>query len=1011
MMPFPGVITKPFSVLLVILIAILKLPILQAQAIDFDKQIAPILVSRCLECHQGVEPEAGLSLTNSALALRGGEHGPSLVPGKAAQSLLWKRVENDEMPPDAPLEDSEKELLQNWIEQGASWNNRSIDLYSITTDSRAGRDWWALQPLSNPTPPKADAKSWVRNPIDAFILEELQKNNLEPASEADPRALVRRLYFDLIGLPPTPQQINNFVSDSSEKAYQQLVTDLLDSKHYGERWGRHWLDVVRFGESDGFERNFQRDHAWHYRDWVIRALNEDMPYDQFVTMQLIGDQLSDKVEGAAATGFWVAGVHNTTVGGSRRMKLLARQDEIEEVLATVGQTFVGLTINCARCHDHKFDPITQKEYYQLASAISGLGYGNRVLTLAAEQKKLESINQEISVLQTELVSIDEEARRQVINARKSGKLDIPTPPVPIARWEFDGDLRDSVGTLHGKAVGNARIENGTLVLDGKSFVETPALKQAISAKTLEAWVQLDNLDQRGGAAISLETLDGNVFDAIVFGEREPKRWMAGSNVFARTESFAGTEETQAVDRPIHVAMVYQADGTIICFRDGKPYGKPIRKAALQAFVPGEMEILFGLRHKPGAGNRFLKATIHRAALYDRALSGQEVAASNGNALEYVTEQQIVQSLNRPQQERRVKLKSLIEQKSAERDRQAEQAKVTIYTLNAGSGATTNLLLRGDPEKAGEIVTPASTSAIAELSGDFDLPADAPEAERRRKLAEWITDKDNPLFARVMANRMWHYHFGSGIVDTPSDFGFNGGRPSHPRLLEFLAWQFREHGFRLKRLHRLIVSSSTYRQTSAELPTTAQTRGNRIDSENRLLWRGNPRRLEAEVIRDAMIQVAGEMDDTIGGPSFRDVSVNLINGTTYYEPLDVLDPTTLRRTVYRFNPRGGRSALLDTFDCPDSAATTPRRTVTTTPLQSLSLMNNSFVIQMAEAFAKNVAAQAGENPADQIQLAWQRSIGREPTEQETHLSMRLAEQHGLPALCRGLFNLNEFVVID
>ena len=984
--------------------------LLQAQSIDFDKQIAPILVSSCLECHQGTEPKGGLNLSALALFKKGGDSGAAVVAGNAADSLLWDRVSSDEMPPKQTLNKQEKAVLKQWIEEGANWGTTTLDLFSITTDHRAGRDWWSLIPLCDVSPP--DIKSdWIRNEIDAFVLRRLKAEGLRPSTKADPRTLIRRLYFDLIGLPPMPEQVAAFVSDPSEAAYQKVVDELLQSKHYGERWGRHWLDVVRFGESDGFERNHQRNNAWHYRDWVIRAFNNDMPYDQFVRTQLVGDQLVGGLEGAAATGFWVAGVHNTVVGGSKRMKQLARQDEIEEVIAAVGQAFVGLTLNCARCHDHKFDPISQTEYYQFASAISGLGFGERGVAIPAEQAKLIDFDQQIAPLRRELAAIDKDARDKAIASRRQDGAGAVELPPAMSRWAFENDLNDSVGHLHGTAHGKARVENGALVLDGNSFVETRPVGKEITEKTLEAWVQLDNLDQRGGGAMSIESRDGRVFDAIVFGETEPKRWMAGSNGFVRTVSFGDAEEADAVERPVHMALVYQKDGTIIGYRDGRPYGHSIRKSEVQSYPKGTTEILFGLRHKPGGGNRFLSGRIHRAALYDRALSPVEIATSADNPDAFVSEGQLIAALEETDRKHRASLKAQIAELAKARDQQAAKVNRKIYTLVAGNGQTTNVLLGGDPDNIGEVVSPSTTAAISGLSADFGLAPDAPEAERRQKLAEWVTHENNPLFARVIVNRAWHYHFGTGIVDTPNDFGFNGGRPSHPELLDYLAWQFRRNDLRLKWLHRLIVNSSTYQQAVQGRTESAWGEAAEKDAPNRLLWRANVRRLEAESLRDAILRVSGRLNEKLGGPSFVDVSVTYNNGTTYYEPIDVDGPEFFRRTVYRFNPRGGRSALLDTFDCPDPSSTAPRRSVTTTPLQSLSLMNNPLVVRMADYFANRIRADAGEDDTEYITRAWQLAIARDPTDSERTLSEQLVEKHGLSALCRGLFNVNEFVVIE
>ena len=983
-----------------------------ADQVDFDADVAPILVTRCLDCHSGSAPKGGLSLAAKESALAGGESGKSLLPKDLENSLLWQRIADDEMPPKHPLPASERKIIARWIKQGAQWGTSPIDRFARSTDLRAGRDWWSLQPLpKQPRPPQVSSP-WATTDIDAFVWEKLSQQGLQPAPPANPRALIRRLYFDLIGLPPTPAQVEAFVANPTREAYEQIVEELLASQHYGERWGRHWLDVVRFGESDGFERNSPRKNSWPYRDWVIQAFNDDLPYDQFVKMQLIGDQLQKNVDGASATGFWVAGVHNTVVGGSKRMKDLARQDELEEVLATVGQTFLGLTVNCARCHDHKFDPVTQKEFYQMASAISGLGFGERTEKSPADADQLREVEQQLSGLRKQLSEIETRARKAIIAARKRGEFKTPEPPTAYARWEFDGDLRDAIGDLHGKTMGNAKVENGALVLEGTSFVQTPPVKQEIQEKTLEAWVQLTDLDQQGGGAISIETLDGQVFDSIVFGERERQRWMPGSNGFARSDSFQGTAEAEAFKRPIHLTIVYHADGTITGYRDGKPYGQSVRKAPLQKYTSGAAEIVFGLRHKPAGSNKHLKAKLHRAAFYDRALSAAEVAASAGNAIDYVTEEQLVKWLDDDAQAARADLQRQVADVQRVRDDLNARANRKIYTLTPRQGARTNVLLRGDPERPGKLVAPGGVAAIEGVNANFELTPDAPESERRRALATWITAHSNPLFARVIVNRVWHYHFGQGLVDTPNDFGFNGGRPSHPKLLDWLAVWFRDHDYRIKELHRLIVTSNTWQQAGYPPQTSSAKQDPKTkDAGNRFLWRMTPRRLEAECVRDAMLAVAGKLNRHMGGPSFEDVSIIGNNGTTYYEPIEVKGESHFRRTVYRFNPRGGRSALLDTFDCPDPAATAPRRAVTTTPLQALSLLNNSFVLRMSAAFAERVKTQAGANETAQVDLAWKLAVAREPTAEERELSMRLVRQHGLPALCRGLFNANEFVIIE
>jgi hypothetical protein len=330
----------------------------------------------------------------------------------------------------------------------------------------------------------------------------------------------------------------------------------------------------------------------------------------------------------------------------------------------------------------------------------------------------------------------------------------------------------------------------------------------------------------------------------------------------------------------------------------------------------------------------------------------------------------------------------------------------IYTMNPGNPAEIRFLTRGDIELEGDLVSPGAVASVFGADANFELQPDASDADRRRKLADWITSPDNPLFSRVMANRVWQYHFGNGLVTTASDFGFNGGQPSHPELLDWLAGHFTANGLRLKPLHRLIVTSAAYRQSSA-----TNTNAKQIDAENRLLWRMAPRRLEAEAVRDAILSAAGKLNTTMGGPGFQDVKLVPNNGTTYYEPFDADGDEFFRRTIYRFTPRGGRSSLLDTFDCPDPATAAPRRAVTTTPLQALSLLNNSFVLRMSNYCADRITQECGDDPARQIERAWQLTLARSPNAAESEASKQLVAQHGLAALCRGLFNVNEFVLVE
>jgi hypothetical protein len=1005
----PSFPTLSLSIAMVLLLATQQA---SADAPNFEQTVAPILMRRCLGCHSGGDAKGKLDLTRQATAFRGGESGAAIVAGEPDDSLLLQFVDSEEMPPNKPLPEAERGVLRAWIASGAKWTTEPLDPLQFSSDARAGRDWWSLQPVKQIEPPTAaslKSPNRVRNPIDAFVLAKLEVSGLTFSPDADPRALVRRLYIDLIGLPPSPEVVASFVADPSAEKYAAIVDELLASPHYGERWGRHWLDIARYGESHGFERNDPRTNAWPYRDWVIDALNADMPYDKFAQLQLAGDIVSPGPEGSAAVGFLVAGVHNTVVGSSERMKLLARQDELEEIAGAVGQTFLGLTINCARCHDHKFDPVTAQEYYQFIAALDGVQHGERDVIGPDASVELAQLQAALQQHEQALAKIDTDARAAILAARKQQNASekITDAPEPFAAWEFDGDLRDTQGRLHGEAHGGARIENGALVLDGRAaYVSTTPVVQAITEKTLAAWVQLDNLDQRGGGVISLETPDGVTFDAIVYGEREPRRWMAGSNFFQRTQSFGGVDETIAAGEPVHLAIVYSRDGTITAYRNGMSYGQPY-KSSVAEFAADKSRIIFGMRHSPAGGNKMLAGKILRASFFDRALSAEDISALAGVSGDYVSEKSIVAALTDALRASRVKLTSQIAESRSQIAKLQTSRKLKIYTVTAGKPGVMKIHLRGDVTEFGAEVSPSGVAAVAGEHADFGLAKNAPDAERRKKLAEWITHPNNPLFARVMVNRVWHHHFGAGLVETPSDLGFNGGMPSHPELLDWLAGQFRRGGYRLKSLHKLIVMSSAYRQSSS-MNEAAFAK----DAGNRLLWRYSPRRIEAEVVHDAMLQISGTLNPERGGPGYIDVSITPNSGTTYYEPIDVGGPAFYRRTIYRFTPRGGRDAVLDTFDCPDPSSAAPRRSVTTTPLQALSLLNNNFVLKMSDALADRATREGDDDDAAaEIRRLWQLTLCREPDAAEQELSAKLVEKHGLPALARALFNANEFVVIE
>ena len=434
----------------------------------------------------------------------------------------------------------------------------------------------------------------------------------------------------------------------------------------------------------------------------------------------------------------------------------------------------------------------------------------------------------------------------------------------------------------------------------------------LNARTIEAWVKLDNLEQRGGGVVSVQAPDGSAFDAIVFAENEPKRWVPGSENFRRSRRLAGPEEVEAAERPVHIAITYSDDGTIRAFRDGRPHGDAYKVEGVKAFPPGEAQVVFGLRHSPIGGNKMLAGTIVRARLYNRALDVEQVAASFATAVDPA---EVVAELSAEDREHRAGSLAEVETLRASRAGRARKA----YCVAPRESGAVQIQLRGNPQQPGKVVSAGGVAALIGPATDFGLAMDAPEGQRRKKLAGWISDPKNPLFARVIVNRLWQAHYGGGLVESSSDLGFNGGRPSHPELLEWLASEAADLGWSLKALHRLIVNTDAYRRSSR---THAAAKAK--DANDRLLWRKAPKRLEAEMVRDAMLSVSGKLDARLGGPSFRDYEVVKVPGTpaVLYQAVDPGGPGLDRRTLYRAWARGGRSALLDAFDCPDPSTTRP-----------------------------------------------------------------------------------------
>jgi len=983
---------------------------------SFDQEIAPLLARRCLSCHDGSARKGELDLSRAATAAKGGESGPAVVSGQLAKSALWARVSADEMPPKQPLSADEKSLLKAWIEAGATWGVDPIDPFRYSSEQRAGYDWWSLQPVRSPKPPGVRQGDWVINDVDRFVLKTLEEHGLQPAGNAAPRALIRRLYFDLTGLPPTAREMSDWIgrlsggsAEQREAAYRQLVDHLLDSPHHGERWARHWLDVVRFGESQGYERNRIRDNAWRYRDWVIEAFNADLPYDEFIRRQVAGDVLyPEDLSALLATGYHVCGTwdqvgHNE---GSAIMRVSARQDHLEDLVATLGQSFLGLTVQCARCHDHKFDPLSQRDYYRIAAALGGVNqqekeregirlrppgdpYGKWQAEVAVRREELQQFEQSLrktsgshgsppplAGLQA-LYTIDGASRVLKDQSRGNRPLDLKSGGKP--RWSSDGPASGLIAAA--KASGELTVE--VWLTPGRDLQSGPARIVTLSQDSGQRNFTLGHDGRHIDVRLRTTTTDGNGLPSL-----------------------AGPEVLTAGQRT-HVVFTFARDGHVRLYGDGRQVAEASRGGDLSNWNDS---FRLGLGDELN-GDRRWDGEIHFVALYGRALTAEQVSRNFASESRNVRGEEplaeVLEKATPGDRERHAKLEAGLHE--LERQAPARPFEGVAHVIIPWQPEVFHVLQRGDFRSPGAVVSPGGIQVLDRvgLPADFGLKPDAPEAERRKELAAWITDVRNPLTARVFVNRVWHYHFGTGIVDTPSDLGFSGGRPSHPELLDWLARRFVDSGWKIKDLHRLIVLSATYRQSA----NVRNPRAEEIDADNRLLWRAKSRRLEGEELRDAMLAVSGALNPQIGGPSYRDVAVKLATNHEFTDPTGEFGDAVNRRTIYRLWARAGNNPLLEALDCPDPSVAIARRPQTITPVQSLALINGRFTEHCAARFAERCRQSAGEDVDRQVTEVWSAAFGRAPAADEHTSAAEFVRRRGLAELCLVLFNTNEFCFVE
>lgn len=946
-------------------LALLWFPVVlsAAESVDFVRDVAPIFERACLRCHAPGNAQGELSLATID-DLRRLEY---LVAGDPESSYLIEVVsasdgERPRMPKEGePLAAEQVAVLRRWIAAGAVWPEGLV----LRPKSRADATWWSLRPLTRCDPPQTAGvpPAWQAHPIDRFLAARLAAAGLAPNPLADRRTLIRRVTYDLTGLPPAPEEVEAFVRDPDPHAYERLVDRLLASPHYGEHWGRHWLDVVRFGESNGYERNFMINDLWPFRDYVIRSLNEDKPFDQFLREHLAGDVLGpDQPDVEIGSAFLVTGPFDDVGNQDPVQAAQIRANTIDEIIRATGEAFLGLTIGCARCHDHKFDPILQTDYYGWYATFSGVRHGSRVVATAAEKQADAERRRPLEARRQHLM---QERDSLLQNLLSRGEQNASTYEAHWTRPPVDRQ-----GTEETFPPVTARFIR--LVSEGQDT--NPENTTNFGIDEFEVW--------------SAEPQPRNVALAAHGGR--------ASGTSRLVEDFPGAYAPElAIDGKTGARFLATGGTLTIEFAAATPLQRVVFSSARGETTPEHPNFVF--------------VGEYRLEISTDGQQWTQVANSHDR-----------QPVNEAWRKHRLRRLAMTDN---ERDRLAalEQALAQVnqelsalpplptvwvgQRVAADAQGPFHVFLGGNPQRRGEPVVPASLSAFVGVVPTYALAEDAPEGDRRKALADWMVHPANPLTPRVLANRLWHYHFGTGIVETPSDFGFMGGRPTHPELLDWLAAQIHEHGWRLKPLHRLIVLSQAYQQASTFREDAA-----RVDGDARLLWRFPPRRLSAEEIRDTLLSVSGRLDLRQGGPGFRLYRYMQDNVATY-APLDHPGPETYRRAVYHHNARASVVDLMSDFDLPDCAFSTPRRAQTITPLQALTLLNHSFTLDMAAALAERVQREAGDDPDAQIQRLFLLCVSRPASEMERTAARRLVDAYGLPALGRVMLNTSELIHVQ
>ncbi|QDU50910.1 PSD1 and planctomycete cytochrome C domain-containing protein [Gimesia panareensis] len=967
---------------------------LQADGDQFFREaVEPILKQHCYDCHShtaGVM-EGDLTLDWQSGWKKGGSRGPAIVPGQPEQSLLIKAVQHTDpnlKMPDEKLSDQQIAILTKWVQQGAS----DPRIQKPQADTKAALDWWSLKPLNRPTVPGAGNT----NPIDAFIQDRLRQQGLKPAPPADRRTLIRRLMYDLQGMHPTPAEVEAFVNDKRPDAYAQLVDQLLASPRYGERWARHWLDTIHFADSHGFEHDVFRPHAWRFRDYVIERFNQDIPWARFIREQLAADSFyPDASELTVALGFLGAGPYDQSAAATapKSFEYLDRDDLVTQTMGA----FVSTTANCARCHTHKFDPITQSDYFSLQAVFAGVGKGDVSYdaepAVAQQRKKWESLHQ-AALANNATVLLKPEYDRLVTEWEQQRG--------PEPKWHV---LQPKTFVSNGGAELKRQPDQSILASGPAPEQESILVTTQPEQNTITA-VRLDlltdpSLPHQGPGRAHNGNLHLNEVEIRLF----PPEATEGQKLTIKRATADFNQEGWTIQHAL--------DGNPKTAWGIYPKVGVSHYAVFELQSPLNLEpgtrLVVSLKQVHGGAHligRFKLSVTDAAQLDVIALPAEAEAILKIPADQRTPAQQTTLAA--------VILKNRAEQELAQLPAQAKVYAAAAEAANErgmvkfAQPREIHLLARGNLEKPRGVVGPGALSALPSLPARFDQPKQQPEAARRAALADWLADPQNPLTWRSIANRVWHYHFGKGLCDTPNDFGRMGGTPSHPELLDWLACELRDHNGSLKHLHRLICNSQTYQQSSA-----FRSELSKIDPENRLLARWSRQRLDADSYRDAVLRVNGTLDLTMGGPGVQQFTQSPGPQATpvlHYDQFDLDSPGAYRRSIYRVVWRGIPDPLMDALDFPDLGLLAPVRGFSASPLQSLVLWNNRFVLHHAQKLAERTR-KAQPMISDQVRQIVLWAWLREPAEDEQRQLTQLAEQHGLETVARLVMNSNEFLFVE